>query len=143
MRKSAWCHSVVRVIGVRQVAEDAVPFDAAAIDKIAETVMPATVASLVTLFLEELGERRSLVRHAIDSRDMPTLAHQAHALKSSAGTYGAPRLRQVCLTLERACLNRDQRLAIASATSLVRAIDQAAAAIREWLRRLHDDGVAQ
>ncbi len=129
-------------VGVRRVAEDGVPFDVAAIDKIAETVMPATVASLVTLFLEELDERRSLICAAIGRRDLSTLSREAHALKSSAGTYGAPRLRQVCLALERACQRRDRQRAVMSATSLVRAIDQTAAAVRDWLQRPHD-GIAQ
>ena len=116
------------------------PFDVAAIDKIAETVMPATVASLVSLFLEELAERRSLVCRAIGDRDLSTLSQQAHALKSSAGTYGAPRLRQVCLTLERACQHRDRQRAVASATTLVGAIDQTATAVRAWLQQPHEDG---
>ncbi len=125
------------------MAEEGVPFDVAAIDKIAETVMPATVASLVTLFLEELADRRSLVCTAIRRRDLSTLLREAHALKSSAGTYGAPRLRQVCLTLERACQQGDRQLALASASSLVRAIDQTATAVRDWLQQPHGRDLAQ
>ena len=126
-----------------RIGDDFMPFDVAAIDKIAETVMPATVASLVSLFLEELAERRALVCHAISRRDLSTLSQQAHALKSSAGTYGAPRLRQVCLTLERACQHRDQPRAVMSATALIKAIDQTATAVKAWLQRPQQDGYSQ
>ena len=118
-------------------------FDAAAIDKISETVMPATVQSLVALFLEELAERRSTVSRAAGNQDLPTLAHEAHALKSSAGTYGAPQLRQASLTLEQACQTGGQPQAAAAAQSLVGAIDRTAAAVRDWLERSQDRSLTQ
>lgn len=111
------------------------PFDVAAIDKIAETVVPTTVRLLVQLFLDELAERRPRIGEAIAIRDMPALARQAHALKSSAGTYGAGRLRQLSLAADRACQAGDRRAAWSAATTMLEAIDQAAAAIAGWLDR--------
>lgn len=110
-------------------------FDATAIDRIAETIVPATVRMLVRLFLDELAERRPLIGQAVAVRDIAALAHHAHALKSSAATYGARHLRQVSLDADRACLLGDRRAAWSAARTMIEAIDQASLAIAGWLHR--------
>jgi HPt (histidine-containing phosphotransfer) domain-containing protein len=60
------------------------------------------VATLVEGFLEEARDRVNAISEAYRLRDSDALGFQAHALKSTAHTYGALRLGNVAATLEEA-----------------------------------------
>lgn len=60
------------------------------------------VATLVEGFLEEARERVSAIEEAVARHDVAAVGFQAHALKSTAQTYGATRLGSVASILEEA-----------------------------------------
>lgn len=60
------------------------------------------VASLVEGFLDEARDRVKAIGEALDNRDAKAIGFQAHALKSTARTYGAARLGTVASDLEEA-----------------------------------------
>lgn len=59
------------------------------------------VGVLVAGFLDEAEERVAAIEAAMGGRDMAAVGFQAHALKSTAATYGAPRLSRHAAAIER------------------------------------------
>lgn len=80
------------------------------------------LAELVDLFLADLPERLAAIRAATERADAPALALHAHALRSSAGNFGAEALDRICALLEQA--GRDHATEKACAT-LVELADEA------------------
>ena len=58
------------------------------------------VNQVLGIFLEEMQEHLDALRTAGDQIDTPTLISEAHALKSSCGTFGALRLFEAARTVE-------------------------------------------
>jgi HPt (histidine-containing phosphotransfer) domain-containing protein len=59
------------------------------------------VAELVGLFLDDTPARIAAVRDAVEAKDTGRLDREAHGLKGSSATIGAPQLRVLCESLER------------------------------------------
>ncbi|MCO5760175.1 MAG: response regulator [Chromatiaceae bacterium] len=76
--------------------------DEAALSKLAVDVGPDFLPSLVTSFTREMERRLLRVAEAKNRGDLAALALEAHAIKGSAGTFGAPALSAEALILERA-----------------------------------------
>ncbi len=66
----------------------------------AEEEADELVAELVTTFFTSADERIAALRRAYVDRDAVAMATEAHSLKGSAGTLGAPRLFGLCRDLE-------------------------------------------
>jgi two-component system sensor histidine kinase/response regulator len=72
----------------------------------------------INLFLTEATARLSRIAEAHLVRDWPRVKKEAHALKSSAGTFGARRLYQHALRLNEACRQSDWETALALSESI-------------------------
>ena len=78
------------------------------------------IGPLVEGFLEESEERVQAIRDAVARSDIDAIGFQAHALKSTASTYGAMRLGSIAALLESVARQGD----CDAATVRVRDIDQ-------------------
>lgn len=72
---------------------------------------PELVGELIASFMTETDDRLSRMRSAADSGDLGAVAIEAHAMKSSSGTFGALRLQRLGERLEAAATASDHRLA--------------------------------
>ena len=79
--------------------------------KLEQDVGPELLTTLVASFAAELERRLGQVKVARTCGDLSTLAREAHAIKGSAATFGAPALSAQALTLERAAKAGDADLA--------------------------------
>jgi HPt (histidine-containing phosphotransfer) domain-containing protein len=91
----------------------------------------AEVRELVETFLAENERRREPLRAAAAVGDLVALASIAHATIGSAGSFGAPRLHDLAVTLEERALAG----ATAEAARLAAALDQATARATTAMRR--------
>jgi HPt (histidine-containing phosphotransfer) domain-containing protein len=85
----------------RELTDDPV-LDDAILSNMAGGSGSDVVATLVEGFLEEARERVSAIEEAVARHDVAAVGFQAHALKSTAQTYGATRLGSVASILEEA-----------------------------------------
>lgn len=81
------------------------------------------LSRLITEFMDQTHERLNEIIAASKQHDWKTLQGEAHALKSTAGTFGAKRLQEHARRLECASANEDS----ATALMLAQAIDKVAA----------------
>ena len=77
----------------------------------AETT-PEVLQQVVSLYIQELGERSAALSDAMAEQDASLAAAHAHAIKSSSGALGAMALYQAASELERAC--RQPQMALAN-----------------------------
>ena len=57
------------------------------------------IVKLIDTFLQDINTRRDAITEAYGSRDRERVRREAHALKGSAGFFGAVRLSKVCAEL--------------------------------------------
>jgi len=93
------------------------------------------VLHLVETFVAELLERSALLRDAAARGELTDLQHEAHALKSSAATYGAAEVAQLGEAIDPPCRDGRRDDALAGAEALGPATKRAAAAFADWQRR--------
>ncbi len=72
---------------------------------------PALVSELIASFMNETDERILRMQEAMRSGDLDSVAAEAHAMKSSSGTFGALRLQVLVQRLEAAANVNDADLA--------------------------------
>ncbi|MGZ5474822.1 MAG: response regulator, partial [Thermoanaerobaculia bacterium] len=65
------------------------------------------LAELLALYIEDVPGRIATIDAAIENNDAAGVASAAHALKSSSGSVGALRVRQVAAELEQSGMSRD------------------------------------
>ena len=70
---------------------------------------------MLDVFLNEARQRLETVTDLVANGDIQGIGDQAHAMKSSAGTFGARRLHFLAKAVETACRanERDKALALA------------------------------
>jgi len=73
------------------------------------------VPKLVQVFIRELRERAGRIGVGIAVEDLNALGREAHALKSSAATYGALALAHWARALDAACKAGERRAALEAA----------------------------
>ena len=74
--------------------------DRAVLADLRDSVEPARLPKLLALFAEETEARIANIAQALAGNDLDTLARIAHALKSSAGAFGAAALARAVAALE-------------------------------------------
>jgi|GEM_PF-2859000 len=79
---------------------------------------PALLDRAVSLFINETNNRLRHIGEALASKDWTRVKWEAHALKSSAGTFGVKRLHQHALRLDEACQQSDWETALTLAKSI-------------------------
>ncbi len=92
-------------------AADAALADNATLEQLRNDAGPALVSELIASFMTETDERLARMQSAMQSKDLDSVAAEAHAMKSSSGTFGALRLQQLVEQLEAAASANDANLA--------------------------------
>ncbi len=103
--------------------------------KLQEPGEPDIIAQLIDLYLNELPDRLTAVRQAVENRDAARLAKAAHTLKGSSANMGARRAARVCLELER-CGKADD---LTRATDLVAQLEKEITSARDALIKERGD----
>lgn len=62
---------------------------------------PNLLKELVNLFIDSNHENLKVLKAAANNRDLGTIAHIAHNIKSSAANLGALKLSECCFELEK------------------------------------------
>ena len=93
---------------------------------------PAFAAEIVGIFLDETPGRLGAMLAAVARGDAEALARTAHALTSSAGSLGLPRMRALCIDVEVSC----RRGALDAAAPLVPRLSAAFVRSVDTLRTL-------
>ncbi|RED54360.1 hybrid sensor histidine kinase/response regulator [Aestuariispira insulae] len=75
-----------------------------------EDAGPEVVPQLIDVFLNELVGRVSRINEAEPDGDSETIAKEAHALKSSAGSFGATKLHLLAKDVEKAARREERKL---------------------------------
>ena len=97
--------------GAEAGAADATLVDNATLEQLRDDAGPALVSELIASFMTETDERLPRMQVAMDSGDLNAVAAEAHAMKSSSGTFGALRLQLLVERLESAATVNDASLA--------------------------------
>ncbi len=82
--------------------DDAPLIDPDALRQLGIETDPNMLSEIVNIFLKETRERVERIEAALASHDIATLGREGHALKSTSGTFGAPRLHRLGKALEMA-----------------------------------------
>lgn len=82
-----------------------------ALEDLCEDTGKEILPTLVNSFLEHSQERYADITTAIAKQDLAELEHHAHALRSSAATFGAACLRTLVSDIEEACQNNQPQQA--------------------------------
>ena len=105
--------------------------DVEALSQLEADTDPATLPTLIDSFLTEARQRARKLEQAAKSGDLRAMEHEAHALKSSAQTFGASDLHSRAKAIEHACLSRRRAEAVALCESITDLADAAADALKE------------
>lgn len=109
-------------------------FDAGVFERLIEDVGEEILPELIDTFLGELNTRAEKLEQAASERDLPTLAAQAHPLKSSSANFGAMGLSQLASEIEstaRAGEARAVKIVEASIADMIKATRAALLAVME------------
>ena len=71
------------------------------IRKLQKPGRPDLLKELISLFIESSEEHMKVLRAAVENKDLGTVTHIAHSIKSSAANLGALKLSQCCFELEK------------------------------------------
>ena len=97
---------------------DADLLDRGAISRLERDTSPEAVPAMLEIFLKETIQRSSVITGMLADSDLKGIGEQAHALKSSAGTFGAHRLHLFAEAVESACRENERERALALAREL-------------------------
>lgn len=100
--------------------------DENALRQLADDTSPELVPKMVAVFIRELRLRAVTISDAVDKVDTNTLKTEAHALKSSAATYGAAAVRIQALQIEEGSDDNDDERTIAAARDLLELVEPTA-----------------
>ncbi|TCS42391.1 PAS domain S-box protein [Reinekea marinisedimentorum] len=89
---------------------DLLIFDEGAVNQLIEDTSEKAVSHMLNVFFRECDQRLKLILQARQDADSEAMGVSAHALKSSAKTFGAMQLSAVAEKLEAACANADAAL---------------------------------
>lgn len=90
---------------------EAVLVDRAVLEQLCSDAGPSLVSELIGAFMAETDERVLRMGPALQSGDFESVAAEAHAMKSSCGTFGALRLQTLVQRIESAAAQNDAVLA--------------------------------
>ncbi len=97
--------------GTEAGAADATLADNATLEQLRDDAGPVLVRELIASFMTETDERLLRMQAAMQAGDLDSIAAEAHAMKSSSGTFGALRLQMLVERLEAAATGNDASLA--------------------------------
>jgi HPt (histidine-containing phosphotransfer) domain-containing protein len=116
------------------------PLDPAALERLGAMVgdgAPEFLAELIDTFLDDAPKQLRVLRSAVDRGDAEEARRAAHTLKSTAATFGAGQLSDVCRELESlgnaGALDEAARLVARAETDFAR-VKEALEAVRDGSR---------
>lgn len=71
------------------------------IKKLQKPGRPDLLKELIELFINTTADYMKILRTSVENKDLGTVAHVAHNLKSSAANLGARKLSEACNELEK------------------------------------------
>lgn len=83
--------------------------DDAVIEQLKVDAGPEIVAELIVTYMAETDERLGRMSEAVEAGRLEDVAGDAHAMKSSSGTFGAIQLQMLAARIEMASANREAR----------------------------------
>lgn len=98
--------------------------------KLSDDTSAEIVPNMVEVFIDELREQATLIETAARDSDLSLMERESHIIKSSAGMYGAPRVRSSATRLNKACKVDDASAAFSLAEALAADIPYTIAALR-------------
>lgn len=120
-----------------QATQDEAPpreriLDEAVLGQLAQDTGPAQMPELIASFSEDAEARLQRIAEACGDEDLEALEMQAHALGSSAGTFGAMQLHQAARRLEALCREGEKTQALERARELGKAGEACLAALAAY-----------
>ena len=100
-----------------------------ALKMLGEDTSPDLVPRMVEVFVAELRSRAASISAGLDSGDTKRLASEAHALKSSAATYGARAVAEYARRIDQACRDGSSPEAEAQARALLASVESTVTAL--------------
>lgn len=79
--------------------------DRGVLDTLLEDVGPENAEPVINAFVKELALQTAVLEEAAGRVDPDAMAHAAHRLKSTTGSFGAGRLSEVCAFIEQSARN--------------------------------------
>jgi len=70
------------------------------LEQLADDTSEELVPEMVGIFIKELNRRVEIIDKAIDSQNVADIGAEVHAIKSSAGTYGALKLQSLAKSID-------------------------------------------
>ena len=119
--------------------EEAGLMDQQVLDDLENETSSELVAEIIGIFIKETGERLDELREAGIRQDHPSVIAAAHAVKSSAGTFGALRLSAAAGRVELLGRQGKEEESIASIESVVDISDKTLRFYAERYRPLADE----
>ncbi len=117
--------------------DDSIPvFDESVFNQVTEEVSMDVVPQMVSLFIEEIGDRGARIRSGLTTLPLDSLLDEAHTIKSCAGTFGALKLQATASAMEKACIEENRALAEKLGSNLGKHVEQTLHIFREQLERL-------
>ena len=92
-----------RAGGARIEEPGALVLDGEVLRQLERDTNSTIIQDLIGTFVAELAERLQRITAAVRVGDMSAMLHEAHALKSSSGTFGALQLQAQARAIEMAC----------------------------------------
>jgi CheY-like chemotaxis protein len=114
--------------------EDAELVDRRALTRLEQDTSPDALPAMLEIFLKETRQRLDVVTEMLADGDLKGIGEQAHAMKSSAGTFGAHRLHLLAEAVESACRENERGRALALARKLPQVARSSIRALEPFLR---------
>lgn len=109
--------------------------DHAVLKQMAEDTDPSMMPELISIFITQARERFAAILEAAEANDITRVEDEAHALKSSAATFGVMRLHQLARDLEAAGKAQDATFIAQNAPNITAEGEAAIAGLEDFLKQ--------
>ena len=82
------------------------------LETLLEDVGPENAEPVINAFVKELALQAAFLEEAAGRSDSDAMARSAHRLKSTAGSFGAGRLSEICAFIERSAQTGQTEVAL-------------------------------
>ncbi len=107
--------------------------DETVIDEFVDTLGASALADMLAVLAADAAERVVRLEAAVEAGDCVAVDHDAHAMKSAAGTLGLAALQQRCAAVERAGKGADHAEADRLIRGLAALVDRSVVALKDRL----------
>lgn len=111
-------------------------FDESMLQMLGSVAPPSLVGKMIDMYLDTTGPQIASVDRAAREGDWGAAAFAAHALRSSSGNLGLPRLSEAVSLIDEAIRNGELEQARLTALQVRPLWEEACAALREYRARI-------